>query len=199
MKRTSHRRRRPQIFRQGLGHVPQRISGTAGHDEIAFRQKRARLAPFRNVAEGVHSDQEKKSVRFFESLFQASNCIDRIIHTAGRRDSPGVPGTRGFRVTEWRCPRLSGGAQLRSRKFWRLQQRRYESPFVLCSKRHHGITMDERGERLFLFVRRNVRRHKQHLPQRVAAGGAWASARCPRWIGSKLPPNRPIFIPIFSA
>ncbi len=31
--------------------------------------------------------------------------------------------------------------------------------------------MDERGERLFLFVGRNIGRHKQHLPQRVAAGG----------------------------
>jgi len=32
--------------------------------------------------------------------------------------------------------------------------------------------MDERCERLFLFVRRNIRRHKQYLPQRVAAGGS---------------------------
>src|ERR1700676_2836545 len=31
--------------------------------------------------------------------------------------------------------------------------------------------MDEGGERLFLFVRRNIRRHKQHLPQSVPAGG----------------------------
>src|SRR5208282_4709539 len=30
---------------------------------------------------------------------------------------------------------------------------------------------------------------------RLAA--AWASARCPRWMGSKLPPKRPIFIPLF--
>src|ERR1700732_3535792 len=28
---------------------------------------------------------------------------------------------------------------------------------------------------------------------------ARASVRCPRWIGSKLPPKRPIFIPIFPA
>ena len=31
--------------------------------------------------------------------------------------------------------------------------------------------MDERCERLFLFMGRNIRRHKQYLPQRVAAGG----------------------------
>ncbi len=31
--------------------------------------------------------------------------------------------------------------------------------------------MDERCERMFLFVRRNIGRYKQHLPQRVAGGG----------------------------
>src|ERR1019366_7560543 len=83
MKRTSHRRRRPQTFRQRLGHVPQRISRAAGHDEIAFSEKRARLAPFCDVAEGVHSDQEKKAVGFLEGLFQASNGVDGIVRGCG--------------------------------------------------------------------------------------------------------------------
>ncbi len=67
--------------------------------------------------------------------------------------------------------------------------------------------MDKRCEGLCLFVGRNTRRHKQHLPQRVTAGGRLRQCEvatmdgieaAPRWMGSKLPPKSPIFIPIFS-
>jgi hypothetical protein len=66
--------------------------------------------------------------------------------------------------------RPSSGAKLRGSTRCGLQQRRHKAPLVLRSKRHHSVTVDERCERLFLFVRRNIRWHKQHLPQRVPAG-----------------------------
>ena len=170
MKRTSHRRRRPQIFRQRLGHVPQGISGTAGHNEIAFRQQRTRFVPVRDVAEGVNSNQEEKPVRLPESFFQASNRINRIIH-----------------------------ATRRSRSSRRLQQRRHESLFVLRGQRHHGITMDERAERLLLFVRRNICRHKQHLPQRVATGGRHGQCQVSAMDRVEAAAEKPDIHPVFPA
>ena len=43
--------------------------------------------------------------------------------------------------------------------------------------------MDEGGERLFLFMGRDIGRHKQHLPQRVAAGGRPGQGQVPAMDG----------------
>src|ERR1700720_2205100 len=79
MEGAAHRLRWANTFGQRLSHVAQRISRTTGNDEFAFRQQRSGLAPFCKVEESVNSYQKEKPVRFFKSLFQASNCIDRII------------------------------------------------------------------------------------------------------------------------
>src|SRR4029077_20416379 len=97
----------------------------------------------------------------------------------GRISEPALSGVEG-----------SSGAKLRSGRSWRLQQRRHESPFVLRSKRDHGIAVDERCEGLFLFMRRNVRRHKQHLPQRVATGRRLGECQVSAMYGVEAPTEK---------
>jgi hypothetical protein len=76
MEGTGHGRGGAQIFGQGLGHLAQGKPGAAGDDEIAEGEKGAGVAPFRDVAEGVDSDQEEEAVGLFKSLEQAPNRID---------------------------------------------------------------------------------------------------------------------------
>jgi len=98
----------------------------------------------------------RKKIRsdFFEGWLQASHRVDRIVRGCGFRLSPG-----------------------------RLQQRRHKSPIVLRGERHHDITMNKRCEWLFLFVRRDIRRHKQHLSQRIAAGSRLRQCQVPAMDG----------------
>ena len=54
-----------RIFRQSIGHIRQRKSWTAGHDELTFAEKRLGLVPVSDIVERVDPDQEKKLDRFF--------------------------------------------------------------------------------------------------------------------------------------
>src|ERR1700730_6268415 len=66
LERPRHFCPRAQTLRQGVGHVRQGKSRSAGYNEFAFAKQSFGLMPFRNVGEGVNSCQKKKLVAFLE-------------------------------------------------------------------------------------------------------------------------------------
>src|SRR6185369_3191617 len=72
------------LFRQSLGHIAQRISRPARHDEFTFPQQLDWTAPFRDGKKRINSDQKKQSIIFLQARSKAPNRVDRITRQLAR-------------------------------------------------------------------------------------------------------------------
>ena len=101
--------------------------------------------PLGYVGKGVYSDQQEQLVTFSERLFQAPHRFDRVVRL-------------------WWALLLCR----RTGFFGSLQERRDKRLLRRCGQRNHGVTVKKRSNRLLLFVRRNVCRHKVNPAKFVA-------------------------------
>ncbi len=170
--------RRPHLFWQRVRHVRQRISRTARDNKLALSQKCARFVPLSDVQKGVDPDQKKQLVALPQSLLQAADRLDRVIRALRFStrpfplpeppDSPAAtapPAATGKNVLS------SAVASATIAYRWK---KSLTGCFCLCGGTLAGT---------------NKTRCKLNFS--VAAR---ASAMCPRWIGSNVPPSRPMFM-----
>src|ERR1700679_3730489 len=79
VKRTRHRRLRPQTLWQRIGHVSQRISRTAGYHESTLPKKILRLVPLGDIGESIDPDQEKQPVASLQRPLESPHRVDGVI------------------------------------------------------------------------------------------------------------------------
>ena len=132
--------------------------------------------PLGDVRESVDADQQEEPVRFLERLLQPPDGIDGVVRFCRTRVFALLPGAPASEI------------------FRRFQQRRHEVFLLRRGQSNHGIAVRESRQRLELLVRRNVGGHEKNARKLAALRAARASARCPRWMGSKVPPKSPIFM-----
>jgi hypothetical protein len=150
-KRLGHCQFRTQLFRQRIGYIGKGKSGTARHDEFTFAEKRGGFVPGPNIFERVDADQEEKAIALPECLFQSSNCVDGVIRA---------------RLSMFCLRLLTCDLLVYDRSCdcfcWSFQKGWHECFLVPGRHRHHGVTMEEGGNRVPLFVGWNVRRSEMH-------------------------------------
>ena len=140
---------RPDLLRQGIGHIGQGVSGAAGHDKFTFAKQGLGLVPVRDLGEGVHANQKKYAVDFLQRLFQTPDRVNAVVRPG--HDVLGGP------------PLASGGRNLDHSGS--LQNRRDKRLLAHGGQHHHGVAVEIWSHRPALLVGRNIGRHKVDAPQ----------------------------------
>src|SRR5258708_23196898 len=78
-KRLGDSSRWAHAFRQGIGHISERKTRTAGHNKRAFAKNCFGLMPFGNVVEGINSDEKKEPITPLKKPLQPSYGVDAVV------------------------------------------------------------------------------------------------------------------------
>ena len=136
---------RTQRFRQMVGHLGQRISRAADHDELAGAQQGFWLAPFGDIGKGIYADEEKQAVVFLQLALEGADGVDGIVEL--------LAGIRRFQQRGNKAL-IAGFGQ---------------------RQRHHGVAVNESRERAAALVRRRVGGDKQDAvePAGISRGAGY--------------------------